>query len=152
MESVCKIGFWSHTNGNYKCFSNFYPCTFTYKDHQFNCSEQAFMWMKAITFNDTVIANKILLESDPKKIKALGREVHNYDDNIWNDKRYEIMLEVNIAKYMCNEKLKNILLNTREAYLYEDSPFDYIWGIGKNGTGKNLLGRVLMEIRDKYIM
>ena len=143
-----KIGFWSHTNGDYKCFSNFYPCKFIYKDIEFNCSEQAFMWEKAIMFNDIDIANEILLETDPKKIKALGRKVKNYDDDIWSSNRYNIMLNVNKAKYICNEDLKNILLSTEDAYLYEDSPFDYLWGVGKSGTGKNLLGKVLMEIRE----
>ena len=143
-----KIGFWSHTNGDYKCFSNFYPCKFKYKDIEFNCSEQAFMWEKAMMFDDNVIANVILTETDPKKIKALGRKVKNYDDIIWSENRYNIMLEVNKAKYMCNEDLKNILLNTKDAYLYEDSPFDYLWGVGKSGTGENLLGKVLMEVRE----
>ena len=31
---------------------------------------------------------------------------------------------------------------------YENSPFDYKWGVGKTGNGKNLLGKVLMEVRE----
>ncbi len=33
-------------------------------------------------------------------------------------------------------------------YLTENSPYDYFWGIGNDGTGKNLLGKILMETRE----
>jgi predicted NAD-dependent protein-ADP-ribosyltransferase YbiA (DUF1768 family) len=29
----------------------------------------------------------------------------------------------------------------------EDSKKDYYWGIGADGTGKSMLGRLLMELR-----
>ena len=145
-----KIGFWSHTDGIYKCFSNFYPCEFIYAHRKFICSEQAFMWEKAITFNDDNTALEILNETDPLKIKRLGRKVKNYDDTKWCEIRYNVMKKVNAAKYFYNKDLRKILMNTNDAYLFEDSPFDYVWGIGKNGTGQNLLGKVLMEIRDYY--
>lgn len=145
-----KIGFWSHTEGDYKCFSNFYPCKFVYAHRQFNCTEQAFMWMKAMTFNDNETAAKILNETDPLKIKRLGREVKNYDDTKWNEIRYNIMYQVNMAKYFHNKDLRKLLIDTKDAYLFENSPFDYIWGVGKKGTGQNLLGKVLMDIRKYY--
>jgi len=144
-----KIGFWG-TEGPYGCFSNFYPCKFTWENKQFNCSEQAFMWAKAMYFKDLEIEEKILKETDPKKIKALGRKVKNFNENMWSEVSYNFMLTINIAKYSQNEELKNKLLNTGVAYIYEDSPFDYLWGVGKDGSGKNLLGKVLMEVRDYF--
>ena len=144
-----KIGFWG-TDGPYGAFSNFYPCKFIWNCRQFNCSEQAFMWAKARYFNDLESEELILKETDPKKIKALGRKVKNFDANKWSDISYNFMLSANIAKYQQNEELKNKLLNTGKAYLYEDSPFDYLWGVGKDGSGKNLLGKVLMEVREYF--
>lgn len=140
------IGFWG-TEGLYGCFSNFYPCKFTWVGQNFCCFEQAFMYSKAIYFVDYETANKILKESDPLKIKHLGREVKNYDDEKWSAVRSHFMFQINIAKFQSNSSLKETLLKTGDAYLYEDSPFDYIWGIGKKGTGQNLLGKVLMEVR-----
>jgi ribA/ribD-fused uncharacterized protein len=145
MDNIIK--FWG-TDGPYGCFSNFYPCTFTYAGRKFNCSEQAFMWAKATYFKDDETAIKIMSESDPKKIKKLGRTVKDFNDEEWSKVRYNFMLTINMAKYSQNEDLKNILLSTINRTIVEDSPFDYIWGIGKNGTGQNLLGKVLMETRD----
>ncbi len=31
----------------------------------------------------------------------------------------------------------------------ENTSHDYYWGCGKNGGGKNMLGRILMEVRDE---
>ena len=31
--------------------------------------------------------------------------------------------------------------------LIEANPADYFWGEGKDGSGKNMMGRILMEIR-----
>ena len=30
----------------------------------------------------------------------------------------------------------------------EDSPCDAVWGVGRDGKGGNLLGKLLMELRD----
>ena len=76
--------------------------------------------------------------------------VKNYDDYEWSQVRYSFMLGINEAKYNQNKDLRDILLSTGEAEIVEDSPYDYIWGIGKNGTGHNLLGKILMSIRDYY--
>ena len=40
-------------------------------------------------------------------------------------------------------------LATGDEELVEDSPNDYYWGRGRSGTGKNMLGRILMEVRDE---
>ena len=53
------------------------------------------------------------------------------------------------AKFTQYDKLKNVLLGTGESELIEDSPNDYQWGCGRNGTGQNLLGKALMDIRNE---
>ena len=39
------------------------------------------------------------------------------------------------------------LLSTGERKLIEDSPVDYYWGCGEDGSGVNMLGKLLMELR-----
>ena len=63
--------------------SNFYPSQFTIDGMNFSCGEHWMMFTKAVIFKDDEIKNKILLETNPKKIKALGRKIKNYDDDIW---------------------------------------------------------------------
>jgi len=148
--------------------SNWYPCHFTIpsegseKKVFFN-SEQYFMYIKAITFGDTEIAEEILLKGkNPKTAKALGRKVKNYDDKVWNEKRYQVMVDANMLKYSQNENLKEMLLNKEfdGKKFCEASPKDRIWGVGlsendpliddeKNWLGTNLLGKVLDETRKR---
>jgi len=148
--------------------SNWFKCHFTVeyngKTLEFFNSEQYFMWVKAITFGDEDVAEKILEKGkNPKTAKALGREVKNYDDKVWNEKRYQVMVDANLYKYSQNEELKELLLNPEleGKHYVESSPLDKIWGIGvgetealddeSNWRGQNLLGKVLDEVRDKLV-
>ena len=116
------------------------------------------MAQKAKLFNDEDIFQKILQTDDPKKIKALGRLVKNYQDEIWIAHRYEIVVQGNLAKFSQDNDLKAFLLSTSDQIIVEASPVDQIWGIGLatdhvNATnpnawqGLNLLGFALMEVR-----
>lgn len=118
------------------------------------------MYKKALTFNDEEIAKKILNEKDPASCKSYGRKIKNFDENIWAYKRYDIMVEALILKFTQNNDFKNKLINTKDKILVEASPYDRIWGIGlhyenddvldeKNWKGLNLLGKALMEVREK---
>jgi len=155
---MCIIGFWKVTSA-YGEFSNWYMKDFVYKGITFNCSEQALMWEKAVLFNDKDIADKILASKDPKQIKALGREVRNFDDSIWSQKRYDIMVDI-LAEKFKDEKLKHMLLNTADVIIVEASPLDKIWGVGlalenpriydeEKWNGTNLLGKALMQVREQ---
>lgn len=139
--------------------SNWGPAEFEYKGYQFYNSEQAFMWEKADFFGDQEIANLILQTRNPREAKDLGRKVKGYNDGEWSKVRYKKMLEVCLAKFSQNNELKQTLLSTGDKIIVEGSPYDRIWGVGWHWTdpeilyevnwrGKNLLGKVLMEVRN----
>jgi ribA/ribD-fused uncharacterized protein len=139
--------------------SNWHPCNFKYKEHIFHNSEQAFMWEKAMYFNDQQSASMILACPSPNIAKKLGRKVKNFDQKEWLTAGYDVMVNVNYAKYDQNEGLKSSLLSTGDKTIVEASPYDIIWGIGlhweddkvldkKNWRGQNLLGKALMEVRE----
>ncbi|ORX73443.1 hypothetical protein BCR32DRAFT_237686 [Anaeromyces robustus] len=133
----------------------------------FRNSEQYFMWIKAKTFGDEEIANKILKQgANPQQAKKFGRLVKNYDSkyhHIWNNKRYQVMVDANMLKFSQNEELKKLFLSKKfnNKHFVEASPFDTIWGIGcpvdkalddkSNWKGMNLLGQALDEVREKLI-
>ena len=50
-------------------------------------------------------------------------------------------------KFTQNKHCRQTLLDTKDAYLQEDSPNDTYWGIGTKKDGKNKLGIFLMELR-----
>ena len=157
------VFFWGHRKGKKigkTCFSQWYEIEFEVDGHRYNCAEQYMMAQKAWLFKDIEIFSKIINATDPKEIKALGREVKNFDPKIWNQHKFEIVVTGNLGKFGENSELKELLLSTCDKILVESSPYDKIWGIGmKEGTpgienpvnwkGENLLGFALMEVRDK---
>ena len=118
------------------------------------------MYHKALLFNDSDVATQILAATTPIEVKALGRQVKNFDDEIWKENRYRIVKEGNILKFTQHSDLKEKLLATKGKMLVEASPRDRIWGIGygaknalanKERWGLHLLGLVLVEVRDEML-
>jgi predicted NAD-dependent protein-ADP-ribosyltransferase YbiA (DUF1768 family) len=133
------------------------------------------MHQKALLFNDTQTAAKILKAGlHPRKVKALGRAVENFDEKIWNENRGRIVREGSMAKFtlavseeglrlgsgengdLIGMSLRDLLLSTGDRELVEASPYDSIWGVGfapgtaaqnREHWGLNLLGIALMETR-----
>lgn len=117
------------------------------------------MYNKAILFNDTDSANKILKTNDVKKQKAIGRKVKNFKQEDWDRKKFDIIVKGNLLKFSQNEDIKEELVSNNKI-LVEASPYDRIYGIGlkydndlildeKNWQGENLLGKALMKVRSK---
>lgn len=146
--------------------SNWYPSIFNAeyegKEYTFHNAEQYFMFVKAKTFGDDIIAEKIIEEGeDPKVAKKLGRKVNNYNDKIWGEKRFQVMFDACYLKFTKCPKLSEALLGKRYEGkgFVEGSPYDTIWGIGVHYSkasddeseweGQNLLGKVLDAVREK---
>lgn len=134
-------------------YSNWHPAKFRMNGHTFANSEQAMMYEKAKLMGDENIMAKVLKTTNPKSVKALGREVKP-----WKKHRLEIMTNICLAKFKANPTLTEQLLATGNKIIIEASPYDNIWGIGmrdsdegvenpKNWQGLNLLGEALMNVR-----
>ena len=74
---------------------------------------------------------------------------------------YDVVKAGNRAKFAQNKALRDALLATGDAILAEAAPNDKKWGIGMTAVvaektpqadwnGKNLLGKVLMELREEF--
>lgn len=142
------------------CLSQWYACDFIVDDVIYHTSEQYMMAQKALLFDDHDIYEKIMQATRPNKYKSLGRMIRNFDQKLWDENKYDIVLKGNLAKFSQNEELKEYLLNTNDYILVEASPYDKIWGIGLKSQderisnphyweGENLLGFILMDVRDK---
>jgi ribA/ribD-fused uncharacterized protein len=118
------------------------------------------MASKAKLFGDETSFQKIVVESEMKVIKELGREVRNFDGAVWDREKFGIVVAGNQAKFSQKEELSNYLLGTATKVLVEASTYDKIWGIGlaeddpaaKSVTswkGLNLLGFALMVVRSR---
>lgn len=124
-----------------------------------NCAEQFMMLGKALLFGDLEIAELIKQEMDPKRHKALGRRVRNFNPIVWEKYRNDIVILGNYLKFTQNLDLKHALSESGTSELVEGSPLDKIWGVGlkfddpliynkSNWKGKNKLGVCLMKIRE----
>ena len=92
-ESLCT--FWKTED----VFSNWHPSKFEHKGTQFECAEQALMFFKAYMFGDPETADKILSAKHPKEMKALGRQVSNFDEVVWEANREQLMFEILCSKF-----------------------------------------------------
>ena len=156
MKVIC----FHNSNEENGYLSNWYHSDFMVDGMKFSSMEQFMMYRKAVCFHDNLIAKQILETEDVAAIKALGREVSNYDDHVWNGVRQITVYKGLLAKFSQNDDLKKKLKSTGTAILAECAVRDRIWGIGlsmhdprrmnpKQWNGKNLLGYTLMMVRDK---
>ena len=66
----------------------------------------------------------ILASDDPRTQKKLGQAVKNFDDGLWCERRFDIVVRANLAKFSQSEKLRRLLLATGDKTLVEASPFE----------------------------
>jgi hypothetical protein len=139
--------------------SQWSPDKFKENDIEFNCCEQYMMYKKAILFRDYEMANKILNSSKPGEIKDLGRKIKDFDQDIWNLEKENIVYTGNYLRFSQNPKSWELLKATYPYHLVETSPYDTVWGIGMdekdegidnpdNWKGENLLGKILTRVRN----
>lgn len=123
--------------------SNFYECPITYDGRTYKNNEAAFQSMKCINPKD----REQFISLNPSESKHLGRKVNLRKD--WEDVKVSIMKDIVFAKFSQNEDIKEKLLATNKIYLEEGNTWgDRIWGT-VNGKGQNLLGKILMEVREQ---
>ncbi len=65
----------------------------------------------------------------------------------WEAVKDDVMYRAVLAKFSQHAHLKAVLLGTNDATLVEHTKNDRYWGDGGNGSGKNMLGKTLMQVR-----
>ena len=141
-----KIYFYSVRERPYGCFSNFSPHPFELDGQRWPTSEHYF---QASKFPGTPYAERIRTTRSPMIASRLGRSRKQPIRPDWNDVKDDIMRRAVYAKFAANPDIRDVLLSTGDAELIERATSDYYWGCGTDGTGLNMLGRVLMEVREE---
>lgn len=122
--------------------SNFYPSKIFVFGRWWKNVEAPYQAAKT---EDSDEIHAIWIASTAREARNLGQKVKMRSD--WDQVKYDVMKECVMAKFSQNNDLKNKLLSTANEDLMEDSPIDWYWGCGSDGTGQNNLGKVLMEVR-----
>ncbi|KOR32756.1 Swarming motility protein ybiA [Achromatium sp. WMS3] len=85
--------------------------------------------------------------ASPGIAKQLGRKKKISRIQEWEQIKDSIMLTAVRKKFTTHPELRTLLLSTGTEKLVENAPNDYYWGCGQDGSGKNRLGTILMQVR-----
>lgn len=140
-----EIKFYSE-NAEYGELSNFYPSPIKIGKYTWATVEHYFQAQK---FKGAEYEHQIRKAPSPMKAAELGRTRKVKMRKHWESVKVNIMREALMAKFTQHPDLKMILLQTEEAILIEHTSNDSYWGDRGDGSGKNMLGKLLMEIRDR---
>lgn len=87
------------------------------------------------------------LELEPGQAKRLGKNLPLRAD--WEEVKNQVMYEICLAKFTQNPTLGRLLLQTGDEELIEGNTWgDTHFGVC-DGIGENVLGKVLMKIREE---
>lgn len=134
------------TNDEYGCFSNFAHYNFLLDGKIWMTSEHYFQAQK---FLGTKYEEIIRLMDNPMKAAEMGRNRDLPLREDWEQVKDNIMRKAVYAKFTQNKDIRNVLISTGKEPIIEKTNNDYYWGCGEDGSGKNMLGIILMEVREK---
>jgi N-glycosidase YbiA len=85
----------------------------------------------------------------PNRQARLGRSRKVPIRSDWEQIKDDVMLCAVRAKFAAHSQLRELLLSTGDEEIIEKTTRDYYWGCGTDGTGKNMLGKILMQVREE---
>ena len=109
-------------------------------------SEAYFQAQKSLGTSDHETVKRLMQNADPMEAFGIGRRYSRRSD--WFDVNVEVMRKAVRAKFTQNQGLKELLLSTGDHPLVQVKPGDWFWGTGPDNNGKNMLGELLMELRE----
>lgn len=130
----------------YGSFSNFSPHGVELKGRWWSTTEHYFQAQK---FAGTAHEEAIQHARTPRQAADMGRDRQRPLRTDWEQVKDDTMRAAVRQKFTTHKDIQQTLLDTGDEEIVEHAPSDYYWGIGADGSGKNMLGRILMEVRDQ---
>lgn len=126
-------------------FSNFASFPIELDGKTWPTSEHYFQAQK---FVGTEHEEAVRLEVSPMQAARMGRDRNRPLRPDWDTVKDDIMRSAVRAKFAQHPQLQALLLSTGDAMIVEHTKNDAYWGDGGDGTGQNMLGKILVEIRE----
>ncbi|MDE1464285.1 NADAR family protein [Spartinivicinus poritis] len=139
------IKFYS-VNDDFGAFSNFARYPIKIKGKTYSTSEHYFQAMKFESASDQ---NDVIKAKTPMEAARKGRDRKKKLRRNWESIKDNVMREAVMAKFSQYADLKSLLLSTGNAQIIEHTENDAYWGDGGDGSGKNMLGKILVETRER---
>lgn len=127
-------------------FSNFAHLPLVMDGITFPSIEHYVQYSKYIT-TDPKHAEKLRRATTPYECRKLARMEGHTPDPEWRSKELRLMRIALFCKAIQHPSFKKALLDTGRSQLIEAAPHDYFWGEGRDRTGRNMLGQMLMQLR-----
>ena len=139
------IRFYS-VSDEYGCYSNFHPSPIRLDGKTWPTTEHYFQAQK---FRDSARQEAIRRAKSPMIAKRMGNSRKMKLRRDWESVKVEVMRRAVRAKFAQDPHLRQILLGTDDEELVEHTSRDAYWGDGGDGSGRNMLGRILMQVREE---
>jgi N-glycosidase YbiA len=136
------------TDKAYGCFSNFSRHAIVVDGTTWPTTEHFF---QAAKFTDPADVAAVREARTPFVAAQLGRERHRSFRPDWDTVRDSVMLGALRAKFTQHPALREILLSTHGATLVEHTANDRYWADGGDGSGRNMLGKLLEAVREELV-
>lgn len=134
----------------YGAFSNLYRREFVFEGEVYPTAEHAYQAGKA---RKPEVKAWLMTAPSPALLAMAAHGLYYWDiAPNWSTTKFDRMKRILRTKFGTHEDLKVLLLSTGNRRLVEtatvDNAVNRLWG-EVNGKGKNMLGLLLMEIRDE---
>ncbi len=136
-------------NEPYGCFSNFSPHGIDLQGIHWATVEHYYQAQKFVETTDAALIPVIHAVQTPEQAAALGRDRTRQVRSDWEQVKTEVMREAVLKKFLTHPDIQAILISTGDQLIMENSPTDYFWGCGRDKTGNNHLGKILMSVRQE---
>lgn len=169
------INFYGRTsNPKYWPFSNFYEASFRdHADTLWTTTEHYFQAMKFLPgdiimypkthpdgkYREVPLREHILIQPTAALAAKEGRRKDLPLRKDWDEPspimpgfltKDVYMYRALQYKFTQHATLKQLLIDTGDAIIVEDSKIDSYWGCGADRQGKNMLGQLLMKLREQF--
>ncbi|KZT01034.1 DUF1768-domain-containing protein [Laetiporus sulphureus 93-53] len=138
-----------HRDQPYYEFTNFSPHPVEFAGKVYPTAEHLFQAHKFLD-TDPALAERIRRLPSARAALEEAARSRRLQRSDWFDVNVGIMDMILEAKFTQHSHLRRMLLDTGESQLIEDSPVDSFWGVGRDGNGRNELGKALMRVRDRW--
>jgi ribA/ribD-fused uncharacterized protein len=134
------------TGDAYGSFSNFAAYPIEVDGKVWPTAEHYFQAQK---FAGTAHEEAMRLKKSPMVVARMGRDRNKPLRPDWEAVKNDVMRKAVLTKFTQHPDLRAQLLATCDAKIIEHTENDSYWGDGGDGTGRNMLGIILMEVRER---
>ena len=134
---------------SYGCFSNFSLHPIQLEGTVWSTVEHYYQAQKFVGTENEGLIITIQNAKTPMEAATIGRDRTLKLRCDWEQVKTQVMWQGVLTKFLTHTDIQKILLDTGDELIVEDSPIDYYWGCGREKTGQNHLGKILMKVRQE---